>query len=171
MKIGVSLPTRATEFEDWGYIREVATTSLVFGDILSPFNYIQIGGQDYPSTDTFSVGESSLTKQTLGFTGIATFRLSEDSSLERTFDYESSVLLVLLPTRLVSISLVTTSSVRAHRVQYSVSKENLLLVVLLTSPSLHSLNLKELTQLQILTGSAEIVRDSITSSSCTRTTW
>ena len=80
----------ATEFEDWGYIREVATTSLVFGDILSPFNYIQIGGQHYPSTDTFSVGESSLTKQTLGFTGIATFRLSEDSSLERTFDYESS---------------------------------------------------------------------------------
>jgi hypothetical protein len=80
----------ATEFDDWGYIREVATTSLVFGDILSPFNYIQIGGQHYPSTDTFSVGESSLTKQTLGFTGIATFRLSEDSSLERTFDYESS---------------------------------------------------------------------------------
>ena len=80
----------ATEFEDWGYIREVATTSLVFGDILSPFNYIQIGGQHYPSTDTFSVGESSLTKQTLGFTGIATFRISEDSSLERTFGYESS---------------------------------------------------------------------------------
>lgn len=80
----------ATEFEDWGYIREVATTSLVFGDILSPFNYVQVGGQHYPSTDTFSVGESSLTKQTLGFTGIATFRISEDSSLERTFDYESS---------------------------------------------------------------------------------
>ena len=80
----------ATEFEDWGYIREVATTSLVFGDILSPFNYIQIGGQHYPSTDTFSVGESSFAKQTLGVTGIATFRLSEDSSLERTFDYESS---------------------------------------------------------------------------------
>ena len=55
------------------------------------------------------------------------------------------VLLVLPPTRLVSISLVTTGSVRLHRVQYSVSKENLLLVVLLTSPSLHSLNLKELT--------------------------
>ena len=54
------------------------------------------------------------------------------------------VLLVLLPTRLVSISLVTTSSVRLHRVQYSVSKENLLLVVLLTSPPLHLLNLKEL---------------------------
>lgn len=80
----------ATEFDDWGYIREVATTSLVFGDILSPFNYVQIGGQHYPSTDTFSVGESSLTKQTLGFTGIATFRISEDSSLERTFGYESS---------------------------------------------------------------------------------
>ena len=54
------------------------------------------------------------------------------------------VLLVLLPTRLVSISLVTTSSVRLHRAQYSVSKENLLLVVLQVSRSLHSLNLKEL---------------------------
>ena len=120
----------ATEFEDWGYIREVATTSLVFGDILSPFNYIQIGGQHYPSTDTFSVGESSLTKQTLGFTGIATFRLSEDSSLERTFDYESSGI-TGIATYKAGINIFGYNFFsQPHRVQYSVSKENLLLVVL-----------------------------------------
>jgi len=77
-------------YEDWGYVRETATSSYVFGDVKSAFNYIQIGGQHYPSLDTFSVSTSKLIIDTTEVAGIVTLTLSDRGVPEKTFQYVTS---------------------------------------------------------------------------------
>ena len=77
-------------YEDWGFVRETATTSYVFGEVKSAFNYIQIGGQHYPSIDSFSVSTSKLIVDTAEVTGIATLTLSDRGVPEKTFQYVTS---------------------------------------------------------------------------------
>jgi hypothetical protein len=79
-----------TDYEDWGYVRETAKSSYNFGWLLSEFNYIQVGGQHFPSLNSLSITPSSLIVQTLGTTGVATFRLSDQGLPEKTFQYVTS---------------------------------------------------------------------------------
>ena len=87
--------TPTQSYEDWGPINTndetIPKEAENWGFLLPAFNYVQIGGQHYPNRDvTFSLGETSLTKQTVGFTGTATFLLSEDLSVAAAISYESS---------------------------------------------------------------------------------
>mgnify|MGYP003310070699 FL=1 len=89
----VDTPTQQSE--DWGPINTndetIPKEAENWGLLLPAFNYVQIGGQHYPNRDvTFSLGETSLTKQTVGVTGTATFLLSEDLSVAAAISYESS---------------------------------------------------------------------------------
>ena len=87
--------TPTQSYEDWGVINTndetIAKSAENWGFLLPAFNFIQIGGQHYPNRDvTYSVGESSLTKNTGDITGIATFLLSEDLDIAAAIQYESS---------------------------------------------------------------------------------
>ena len=89
----VDTPTQQSE--NWGPINTndetIPKEAENWGFLLPDFNYVQIGGQHYPNREiTFSLGETSLTKQTVGVTGIATFLLSEDLSIASAISYESS---------------------------------------------------------------------------------
>lgn len=79
-----------SDYEDWGYVRETAKSAYNWGWLLSEFNYIQVGGQHFPSINTLSVTPSSLIVQTLGTTGVATFTLSDQGLPEKTFQYVTS---------------------------------------------------------------------------------
>ena len=87
--------TPTQSYEDWGVINTTDETipksAENWGFLLPAFNFIQIGGQHYPNREvTYSVGESSLTKDTGDITGIATFLLSEDLDIAAAIQYESS---------------------------------------------------------------------------------
>ena len=92
---GLITATPTQPSEDWGPINTndetIPKEAENWGFLLPDFNYVQIGGQHYPNREvTFSLGETSLTRQTVGFTGTATFLLSEDLSIASAISYESS---------------------------------------------------------------------------------
>ena len=92
---GLISATPTQPSEDWGVVNTndetIPKEAENWGFLLPDFNYVQIGGQHYPNREvTFSIGETSLTKQTVGFTGTATFLLSEDLSIASAISYESS---------------------------------------------------------------------------------
>jgi len=92
---GLITATPTQQSEDWGPINTndetIPKEAENWGFLLPAFNYVQIGGQHYPNREvTFSLGETSLTRQTVGFTGTATFLLSEDLSIASAISYESS---------------------------------------------------------------------------------
>ena len=92
---GLITATPTQSYEDWGPINTndetIPKSAENWGFLLPDFNYIQIGGQHYPNREvTFSLGETSLSRQTVGFTGTATFLLSEDLDVAAAIDYESS---------------------------------------------------------------------------------
>ncbi len=92
---GLISATPTQPAEDWGPINTndetIPKEAENWGFLLPDFNYVQIGGQHYPNREvTFSLGETSLTRQTVGFTGTATFLLSEDLSIASAISYESS---------------------------------------------------------------------------------
>ena len=92
---GLITATPTQSYEDWGPINTndetIPKEAENWGFLLPDFNYVQIGGQHYPNREvTFSLGETSLSRQTVGFTGTATFLLSEDLDVAAAIDYESS---------------------------------------------------------------------------------
>ena len=88
----VATPTQLSE--DWGPIvtndETIPKEAENWGFLLPEFNWMQLGGEHYPSLDSFSEGDTSLSIQTLGTTGIATFLLSEDLDIAASIQYESS---------------------------------------------------------------------------------
>ena len=88
----VATPTQTPE--DWGPIltndETIPKEAENWGFLLPEFNWMQLGGEHYPSLDSFSEGDTSLSIQTLGTTGIATFLLSEDLDVASAIQYESS---------------------------------------------------------------------------------
>ena len=88
----VATPTQLSE--DWGPIvtndETIPKEAENWGFLLPEFNWMQLGGEHYPSLDSFSEGDTSLSIQTLGTTGIATFLLSEDLDVASAIQYESS---------------------------------------------------------------------------------
>ena len=63
--------TPTQSYEDWGVINTndetIPKSAENWGFLLPNFNYAQIGGQHYPNREiTFSLGETSFTKQTVG---------------------------------------------------------------------------------------------------------
>jgi len=92
---GLITATPTQSYEDWGVINTndetIPKSAENWGFLLPNFNYAQIGGQHYPNREiTFSLGETSFTKQTVGVTGTATFLLSEDLDVAAAIQYESS---------------------------------------------------------------------------------
>ena len=92
---GLITATPTQQSEDWGVINTndetIPKSAENWGFLLPAFNYVQIGGQHYPNREvTFSLGETSLSVQTVGITGTATFLLSEDLSIASAISYESS---------------------------------------------------------------------------------
>ena len=85
-------PTQLSE--DWGPIvtndETIPKEAENWGYLLPDFNWMQLGGQHYPNLDSLSEGDTSLSVQTLGFTGIATFLLSEKLDVASAIHYESS---------------------------------------------------------------------------------
>ena len=91
---GLITATPTQPSEDWGPINTndetIAKEAENWGFLLPAFNYVQLGGEHYPNIDSLSKGDTSLTRQTVGFTGTATFLLSEDLSIASAISYESS---------------------------------------------------------------------------------
>jgi len=91
---GLITATPTQPSEDWGPINTndetIPKEAENWGFLLPAFNYVQLGGEHYPNIDSLSKGDTSLTKQTVGFTGTATFLLSEDLSIASAISYESS---------------------------------------------------------------------------------
>ena len=165
MKIGVSLPTPPTRVRKIGVISEKLQPLLSYLEIFflhsTTFKlvvsiiqiYILCWGVFSHQTDTWIYRYCNL-------------RLSEDSSLERTFDYESSGITGIAPTRGINIFGYNFFSQSPQSTVFGLEGE-LTLSGSLTSPSFHSLNLKELGNFRFLTGSPKLFVDSITRSSCT----
>ena len=91
---GLVTATPTQPSEDWGVINTndetIAKEAENWGFLLPAFNYVQLGGEHYPNLDSLSKADTSLTRQTVGFTGTATFLLSEDLSIASAISYESS---------------------------------------------------------------------------------
>ena len=91
---GLCVATPTQTAEDWGPIvtndETIPKEAENWGFLLPEFNWMQLGGEHYPSLDSFSEGDTSLSIQTLGTTGIATFLLSEDLDVAAAIQYESS---------------------------------------------------------------------------------
>ena len=91
---GLITATPTQPSEDWGPINTndetIPKEAENWGFLLPAFNYVQLGGEHYPNIDSLSKGDTSLTRQTVGFTGTATFLLSEDLSIASAISYESS---------------------------------------------------------------------------------
>ena len=91
---GLITATPTQPSEDWGVINTndetIAKEAENWGFLLPAFNYVQLGGEHYPNLDSLSKADTSLTRQTVGFTGTATFLLSEDLSIASAISYESS---------------------------------------------------------------------------------
>ena len=88
----IATPTQASE--SWGPIvtndETIPKEAENWGFLLPEFNWMQLGGEHYPSLDSLSEGDTSLSIQTLGTTGIATFLLSEDLDVASAIQYEGS---------------------------------------------------------------------------------
>ena len=91
---GLITATPTQTAEDWGPIltndETIPKEAENWGYLLPDFNWMQLGGQHYPNLDSLSKGDTSLSVQTLGFTGIATFLLSEKLDVASAIHYESS---------------------------------------------------------------------------------
>ena len=91
---GLITATPTQTAEDWGPIltndETIPKVAENWGYLLPDFNWMQLGGQHYPNLDSVSEGDTSLSRQTLGFTGIATFLLSEKLDVAAAISYESS---------------------------------------------------------------------------------
>jgi len=91
---GLITATPTQTAEDWGPIitndETIPKEAENWGYLLPDFNWMQLGGQHYPNLDSLSEGDTSLSVQTLGFTGIATFLLSEKLDVAAAIHYESS---------------------------------------------------------------------------------
>ena len=91
---GLCIETPTQLAEDWGPIitndETIPKEAENWGYLLPDFNWAQLGGQHYPNLDSLSEGDTSLSVQTLGFTGIATFLLSEKLDVAAAIHYESS---------------------------------------------------------------------------------
>ena len=91
---GLITATPTQPSEDWNVIvtndETIPKEAENWGFLLPEFNWMQLGGEHYPSLDSFSEGDTSLSIQTLGTTGIATFLLSEDLDIAASIQYESS---------------------------------------------------------------------------------
>ena len=139
--IGVLLSATPTQpSEDWDlnqYKRRDNTEGCRELGIPSPdFNYVQMVVNIIQTEKLHSLSEnSSLTFQTVGFTGVATFLLSEDLDIASAISYESSGITGIAPTKPASTSSVQTGSVRQYNTQSSVKKVNLHSVVLVMSLS------------------------------------
>jgi len=91
---GLCIETPTQPSESWGPIvtndETIPKEAENWGFLLPEFNWMQLGGEHYPSLDSFSEGDTALSIQTLGTTGIATFLLSEDPDVAAAIAYESS---------------------------------------------------------------------------------